>query len=215
MAHRTTSSLVLASVVVFVATACAPTAQNQQPNQVPGPGPTQSTLTMTPEDTWDAFVQIANNSCQEAYTGVVEEDIAGPDIGKLKVRLTYEQAGENTMAGFAANGDAEILLHHQFYACEAQFLFVTLDEDGSAQGLLEYSPDWPIDITFDSQTGTYSTAHVLEDGSVRNLRYTVTNNLFTSVENVDLGTNTTVTYGQPNATLTQSVNDFYDDYFGY
>ncbi len=170
---------------------------------------------MTPQEVWDTFVQIADNSCKEAYSGLVEEDIAGPNLGKLKVRLTYEQAGENTMASFAPNGDAEILLHHQFFACEAQFLFITLDEDGSAQGLLEYSPDWPIAITFDSQTGTYSTSQVLEDGSIRDLVYTVTNNLFTTVEEVGLGAVTTLTYGQPNATLTQSVNDFYDDYFGY
>lgn len=215
MPHRTSNSIMLASVVVFAVTACAPTVLNQQPNQIPAPGPTQSTTTMTPQDVWDTFVQIADNSCKEAYSGLVEEDIAGPNLGKLKVRLTYEQAGENTMASFAPNGDAEILLHHQFFACEAQFLFITLDEDGSAQGLLEYSPDWPIAITFDSQTGTYSTSQVLEDGSIRDFVYTVTNNLFTTVEEVGLGAVTTLTYGQPNATLTQSVNDFYDDYFGY
>jgi hypothetical protein len=77
----------------------------------------------------------------------------------------------------------------------------------------ECSPDWPIDISFDATTGTSITAQVLEDGSVRNLVYTVTNNLFTSVDDVDLGSTTTLTYGQPNATLTQAVNDFWDAYF--
>ena len=215
MPRQSSRSVVLTLVAVLSLSACAQTVPNQQPNQVPVPTPTQSTMTMTPEDTWDAFVQIADNSCQEAYSGLVEEDVAGPDVGKLKVRLTFDQAGENSFASIAPNGDAEMLEYNEYFACEAEFLFVTLDEDGSSQGLLEYSPDWPIDIAFDATSGTYSTAQVLEDGSVRNLVYTVTNNLFTSVDNVDLGSTTTLTYGQPNATLTQAVNDFYDDYFGY
>jgi len=215
MPRQSSRSVVLTLVAVLSLSACAQPVVSPPPNQVPAPTPTQSTMTMTPEDTWDAFVQIADNSCQEAYSGLVEEDVAGPDVGKLKVRLTFDQAGENSFASIAPNGDAEMLLFNDYYACEAEFLFATLDEDGSFQGLLEYSPDWPIDITFDATTGTYSTAQVLEDGSVRNLVYTVTNNLFTSVDNVDLGSSTTLTYGQPNATLTQAVNDFYDDYFGY
>jgi hypothetical protein len=208
----------LAVLAVFTAlslSACAPpTAPTQNPPSNT-PVVTPTVAPQTPEEVWDTFVQIANNSCQEAYTGLVEEEIAGPDVGKLKVRLTFEQAGENSFASIAPNGDAAMLMYNEYFACEAEFLFVTLDEDGSSQGLLEYSPDWPIDITFDAQTGTYTTAQVMEDGSVRNLEYTVTNNLFTSVDDLDVGSTTTLTYGQPNATLTQAVNDFYADYFGY
>ncbi len=215
MPHRSSLSVGLTLFVALALSACAQPIVNQQPNQVPvpAPTPTQSTMTMTPEDAWDAFAQVADNSCQEAYTGLVEEDVAGPDVGKLKVRLTFDQAGENSLASIAPNGVAEMVEYNEFFACEADFLFMTLDENGSAQVIPEYSPDWPIDISFDATTGTYITAQVLEDGSVRNLVYTLTNNLFTSVDDVDLGSTTTLTYGQPNATLTQAVNDFWDAYF--
>ncbi len=217
MSRHPSPTIVLTLFASLALSACAQPVVSPPPNQipVPAPTPTQSTMTMTPEDAWDAFAQVADNSCQEAYTGLVEEDVAGPDVGKLKVRLTYDQAGENSLASIAPNGDAGMVEYNEFFACEADFLFMTLDENGSSQVIPEYSPDWPIDITFDGATGTYVTAQVMEDGSVRNLVYTVTNNLFTSVDDVDRGSTTTLTYGQPNATLTQTVNDFWDDYWGY
>ena len=215
MSRQKLLSSVFALFVSVALTACAQPIVNQQPNQVPvpAPTPTQSTMTMTPEDTWDAVAQEADNSSQEAYTGLVEEDVAGPDVGKLKVRLTFAQAGENSLASIAPNGDTDMLQFNEFFACEADFLFMTLDENGSAQVIPEYSPDWPIDITFDATTGTYITAQTMEDGSVRNLVYPVTNNLFTSVADLDLGSTPTLPSGQPNATLTQAVNDFWDAYF--
>jgi len=53
----------------------------------------------------------------------------------------------------------------------------------------------------------------LEDGSIRRLTYTVTNGLITRVANLDDGSETTLTYGQPDSTHTAMVADAYAAFF--
>lgn len=178
------------------------------------PSPSASQLALTPEQSWDTFNTAAAASCQEAYKGLVEEDIAGPEVGKLKIRLTFEQAGENTMAYLLPNGETGILEFWQFYACEITGFLATLDSvQVGPQGFPTYSANLPLQVTFNSQDSSFTTVQQMPDGSQRSLVYTIANNLITRVQNLQDGSETTVAYGQPSPALTAVVNDFYTAYF--
>lgn len=176
-----------------------------------------SCATMTPEDAWDSFMETSRQSCREAYTGLVEEDVIGPNSGQLKIRLTFEQAGENSLARVSPTGDADIDINYfEFYACEVQGYLVTLDDvqyDSMGDAIYPFETGLALEVSYNSADGTYSTIRQLEDGSIRRLNYTVANGLFTRVANLDDGSETTLTYGEPNSVLTAIVNDAYAVYF--
>lgn len=209
------SAIVLTVTLAFGVSSCAPVAP--PPPVAPNPTPTANVVTMTPEDAWDSFGEVSRQSCREAYTGLVEEDVVGPNSGQLKIRLTFEQAGENSLAIVSPQGDADIDINHfEFYACEVQGYLVTLDNvqfDSMGDAIYPYEPGLALEVTYNSADGSYSTVRQLEDGSIRRLEYTVTNGLFTRVANLDDGSETTLTYGEPDSNLTAIVNDAYDAYF--
>jgi len=208
---RTIGGLVAASLAVVALTGCASTPQ-------PTPTPTQTALAspLTAEEAWETFAQIAYNSCQKSYEGLVEEDIEGPNTGKLKIRLTFEQAGENSFAYKLPNGDVGMLNDDQYYACEArEFLssFELADGTSFSYSPPPYSADWPITVSFDHVTATYLTSQIV-DGNQRNLAYTVEDEVFSLVENEVEGSKTTLTFGLPDAEKTAIVNDFYNEMYG-
>jgi len=197
------------------ATAAPPVAP--PPSAAPAPTPTASVVSMTPEESWDSFGEASRQSCREAYTGLVEEDVVGPNSGQLKIRLTFEQAGENSLAIVSPQGDADIAVNYfDFYACEIQGYLVTLDDvkyDSMGDAIYPFETGLALEVTYNSADGTYSTIRQLEDDSIRRLVYTVTNGLFTRVANLDDGSETTLTYGEPDSNLTAIVNDAYATYF--
>jgi len=172
---------------------------------------------MTPEQAWISFGDVERQSCREAYTGLVEEDVVGPNSGQVRIRLTFEQAGENSMAFVSPTGDAEIILNYfEFYACEVQGYLRTLEDvqnDSMMDAIHPFEPGLALEVTYNSADGTYSTVRQLEDGSIRRLTYTVTNGLITRVANLDDGSETTLTYGQPDSTHTAMVADAYAAFF--
>jgi hypothetical protein len=176
-----------------------------------------SCATMTPEEAWESFGDASRQSCREAYTGLVEEDVIGPNSGQLKIRLTFEQAGENSLARVSPTGDADIDINYfEFYACEVQGYLVTLDDvqyDSMGDAIYPFEPGLALEVTYNSADGTYSTIRQLEDGSIRRLNYTVTNGLFTRVANLDDGSETTLTYGEPDSDLVAIVDDAYAAFF--
>ena len=131
--------------------------------------------------------------------------------------LTFEQAGENSLAQVSPTGDADIMLNYfEFYACEVQGYLVTLDDvqyDSMGDAIYPFETGLALEVTYNSADGTYSTVRQLDDGSIRRLDYTVTNGLFTRVANLDDGSETTLTYGEPDSNLTTIVNDAYAVYF--
>ena len=208
---KTISGVIVASLAVIALTGCAGSGQ-------PTPNPTQTALAspLTAEEAWDSFAKVAYNSCQTSYDGLVEEDIEGPNTGKLKIRLTFEQAGENSFAYKLPNGDVGMLNADQYYACEARYLLSSFElADGTTYSYSPppYSADWPITVSFDHVTATYLTTQIVE-GNQRNLAYTVEDGVFSLVENAVEGSKTTLTFGLPDAEMTAIVNDFYKEMYG-
>jgi hypothetical protein len=211
---RIIGGLVAASLAAMALAGCA-----SAPQPTPTPTPTQTALAspLTAEEAWDSLAEIAYNSCQTSYDGLVEEDIEGPNTGKLKIRLTFEQAGENSFAYKLPNGDVGMLDAGQYYACEARYLLSSFElADGTTYSYSPppYSADWPITVSFDHVTATYLTTQIV-DGNQRNLVYTVEDEVFSLVENAVEGSKTTLTFGLPDAATTAIVNDFYFDMYGY
>lgn len=204
-----TTALIAALAVVSLAGCAA------DPKPTPTPTETALASPLSAEEAWDSFVKIADNSCKKAYEGLVEEDIEGPNTGRFKVRLTFDQAGENSFAYILPNGEAGLLDGGDYYACEANTSFHALEAaDGTtyAYSLPPYSADWPITVSFDHVTATYLTTQVVA-GNERKLAYTVKDELFSLVENVVEGSKTKITFGLPDAEKTAIVNDFYANMF--
>ena len=210
----------LVSVLSVALTGCAgggnqdaaPT-QTQTPTATPTPTVTFPAL--TPVQAWDGFLEISEASCQAAYGGLVEEDISGPNAGKLKIQLTFEQAGENSMVFSDPNGLVGPLWWSQFFACETKAFFDSMTFNGlNYQEDPGYSPNWPIQITFDQQTGKFKTVRLTEEGNQKTLIFEVLDGKFSTVEEVEIGAKTNITYGLPGAAETQIVNDYYEGIYG-
>jgi len=211
---KTRLTLFSSAAVLSVALAGCSSAPNQIVSPTPTPTPTVTVTPPTPEQVWDDFMQISDASCQEFYTGLVEEEITGPNVGKLKIALTFEQAGENSMAYSLPSGETGALVWTDFLACESKIFIGQMETNGySYEGNPGYSPDWPIQITFDQQTGNFTTSRLTESGNQRTLIFEVVGGKFSVVEDVENATRTTLTYGLPGPVETQIVNDFWTDYF--
>jgi hypothetical protein len=210
----------LVAVLSVALTGCAgggnqDVAPTQNPTTTPTPTPTVTVPALTPEEAWDSFNQISDASCQASYGGLVEEEISGPNVGKLKIRLTFEQAGENSMAYSLPSGEAGDLFYSDFLACESNAFIYTMETEGySYENDPGYSADWPIQITFDQQTSKFTTTRVLENGDQRTLVFEVLDGKFSIVEDVENGSKATLTYGLPGAAETQIVNDYWASFFG-
>ena len=211
----------LVAVLAVALTGCAsggnqvvaPT-QSQTPSATPSPTPTVTVPALTPEEVWDNFNQISDASCQEAYGGLVEEEISGPNVGKLKIQLTFEQAGENSMAYSLPSGEVGAINWNEFFACESKVFIYSMETEGySYESNPGYSADWPIQITFDQDTGKFTTTRVLETGAQRTLVFEVLDGKFSIVEEVENGSKTKLTYGLPGAAETQIVNDYWASFF--
>ena len=180
------------------------------PTQSPTPTPTVTVPTLTPEEVWDNFNQISDASCQEAYTGLVEEDISGPTVGKLKIQLTFEQAGENSHAYSLPNGEVGELIWSDYLACESKVFIYSMETEGySYESDPGYSADWPIQITYDPQTDKFTTNRTLPNGDQRTLIFESLAGKFNIVEDVEQSSKTTLTYGLPGPAETQIVNDYF------
>lgn len=210
MKSRVITATFAAVVVALTLVGCAAAGPTAQPTTAASPTQTPSSTPLaapqTPAEAWDSFAQLARESDRRAYQGLVEEDVAGPNIGKLKIRLTWEQAGENSFAYKMPNGDTGFLQYIEYYCCEAWFL---LTYDGEVP---PYRADLPLQVSFDHLTGKYETTRLDEAGNPRTLIYSIDDGVFSEVENVTEGSRTTLTYGLPNAAMTRIVNDFYADW---
>ena len=209
-------TLFSSAFVLSVALAGCSNAPNQiaSPTPTPTPTPTVTVTPPTPEEVWDNFIQISDASCQASYGGLVEEEISGPNAGKLKIQLTFEQAGENSMAYSLPSGETGALLWTDFLACESK-IYIGQMESGGYYYSDEpgYSPDWPIQITFDQQTDKFTTSRLTESGSQRTLIFESLDGKFSEVEDVENATRTTLTYGLTGPAETQIVNDYYDNLY--
>jgi len=185
------------------------------PTQSPTQTPTATVPALSPEEVWDNFNQISDASCQESYGGLVEEDISGPTTGKLKIRLTFEQAGENSMAYSLPTGEVGELNWSEYFACESNVFIYSMETEGySYESDPGYSADWPIQITFDQQTDKFTTTRALSNGTQRTLVFESLDGKFSLVEDVENGSKTKLTYGLPGAAETQIVNDYFASLYG-
>lgn len=205
---------VVACAAAVALTACVQNSGNAPAPTVPSAsssaGQTSSLPSLTPQQAWDDLNQAAVDSCNEAYNGLIEEDVAGPDVGKLKIRLTFDQAGENSFAYSMPNGDIGLLLYHEFYACEIQWLWITSDNvTMGPAGFPAYSTNLPLQVSFNPQDSTFTTVQQMPGGSQRSLTYTITNGLFSRVHNLDDGSETTLTFGPPAQNMIDVVSDAY------
>jgi hypothetical protein len=217
----TRASLIgIAAVLSLALSGCASggneeAAPTQTPTPAPTPTPTVTVPALTPEQAWDSFVEISEASCQAAYGGLVEEDLFGPNLGKLKIQLTYEQAGENSMVFSHPNGQVGPLWWSQFFACETKAFFGSMTYNGlNYPEDPGYSPNWPIQITFDPQTSKFQTVRLTEEGNQKTLIFEVLDGKFTNVEEVEIGSKTKITYGLPGAAETQIVTNYYESIYG-
>ena len=208
----------LAAVLSIALTGCAGGGTPQvTPTQTPTqtPTPTVTVPALTPEEAWDSFNQISDASCQASYGGLVEEQISGPNVGKLKIRLTFEQAGENSLVSALPNGEVSELDWSQLLACESA---VFIENNGTDVGYYfdgepGYSAEGPIQITFDPQTSKFTTSRNGE-GEQRTLVFEVLDGKFSIVEEVEIGSKTKLIYGLPGPAETQIVNDYFDSLYG-
>jgi hypothetical protein len=204
---RVITATFAAVVVALTLVGCAPAGPTAQPTTTPSPTQTPSNTALaapqTPAEAWESFAALAEASNRRSIEGLVEEDVAGPNIGKLKIRLTWAQAGENAYAYKLPNGDVGPLEFLDYYCCDEWFL---LTYDGEVP---PYRADLPLQVSFDHLTGKYETTGPDEDGNPRTLIYTIDDGVFSEVENVTEGSRTTLTYGLPDAAMTRIVNDVY------
>jgi hypothetical protein len=204
---RVITATFAAVVVALTLVGCAPAGPTAQPTTTPSPTQTPSNTALaapqTPAEAWESFAALAEASNKRSIEGLVEEDVAGPNIGKLKIRLTWAQAGENAYAYKLPNGDVGPLGFLDYYCCDEWFL---LTYDGEVP---PYRADLPLQVSFDHLTGKYETTGPDEDGNPRTLIYTIDDGVFSEVENVTEGSRTTLTYGLPDAAMTRIVNDVY------
>jgi hypothetical protein len=204
---RVITATFAAVVVALTLVGCAPAGPTAQPTTTPSPTQTPSNTALaapqTPAEAWESFAALAEASNRRSIEGLVEEDVAGPNIGKLKIRLTWAQAGENAYAYKLPNGDVGPLGFLDYYCCDEWFL---LTYDGEVP---PYRADLPLQVSFDHLTGKYETTGPDEDGNPRTLIYTIDDGVFSEVENVTEGSRTTLTYGLPDAAMTRIVNDVY------
>ena len=208
MNTKVITTALFAALAVVSLSGCA---AEPQPTTTPTPTETALASPLSAEEAWDSFAKFADNSCKKAYEGLLEEDIEGPNTGKLKIRLTFDQAGENSFAVKMPNGEVELLDAGQYYACEANDLLHGLEAaDGTTYtySIPPYSADWPLKVTFDHITATYLTTQVVS-GNERKLAYTVEDELFAQVENLVEGSKTKITFGLVDAEKIAIVNDFY------
>ncbi len=202
MNKKLIASSLVAALAVFALSGCAAS---------PQPTPTALASPMSAEEAWVSFAEIADKSCQKAYEGLVEEDIDGPNTGKLKIRLTFEQAGENSFALKMPDGTLSEAPWMEYYACEASFAIDNIDIEDSS--IPPYSADLPLKVSFDHVTATYLTTQVVS-GNERKLSYTVADEVISQVENLVEGSKTKLTFGLPDAEKTAIVNDFYAEMYG-
>ena len=214
----------LVTVLSVALTGCAgggnqDVAPTQTPTATPTPTPTVTVPALTPEEAWDSFNQISDASCQASYGGLVEEEISGPNVGKLKIRLTFEQAGHNSMVASLPNGEVSEIDHHQLLACESMLFNDSIEAEVEAElYLYENEPGysargWPIQITFDPQTSKFTTSSWGWEER-RTLVFEVLDGKFSIVEEVEAGSKTKLTYGLPGAAETQIVNDYFESLYG-
>ena len=207
MKSRVITATFAAVVVALTLVGCAPAGPTAQPTTTPSPTQTPSNTALaapqTPAEAWESFAALAEASNRRSIEGLVEEDVAGPNIGKLKIRLTWAQAGENAYAYKLPNGDVGPLGFLDYYCCDEWFL---LTYDGEVP---PFRADLPLQVSFDHLTGKYETTGPDEDGNPRTLIYTIDDGVFSEVENVTEGSRTTLTYGLPDAAMTRIVNDVY------
>jgi hypothetical protein len=209
----------LVTVLSVALTGCAgggnqDVAPTQTPTATPTPTPTVTVPALTPEEAWDSFNQISDASCQASYGGLVEEEISGPNVGKLKIRLTFEQAGENSLVASLPNGEVSVIDWSQLLACESKVFIYSMETEGySYESNPGYSVDWPIQITFDPQTSKFTTSRN-DLGEQRTLVFEVLDGKFSIVEEVEAGSKTKLTYGLPGAAETQIVNDYFESLYG-
>ena len=204
----------LVAVLSVALTGCAG-GGNQDVAPTQTPTPTVTVPALTPEEAWDSFNQISEASCQASYGGLVEEEISGPNVGKLKIRLTFEQAGENSLVASLPNGEVSELDWSQLLACESRVFIHSMETEGYSDSLNApgYSVDWPIQITFDPQTSKFTTSRN-DLGEQRTLVFEVLDGKFSIVEEVEAGSKTKLTYGLPGAAETQIVNDYFESLYG-
>jgi len=204
---RVITASLAATLSALTLAACAAAGPTNQPTTTPSPTQTPSNTAhaaqQTPAEAWESFAALAEASNKLANEGLVEEDVAGPNIGKLKIRLTWAQAGENAYAYKLPNGDVGLLDFLDYYCCDAWFW---LNYDGEVP---TYRVDLPLQVSFDHLTGKYETTQIDDAGNPKTLIYTIYDGVFSEVENVTEGSRTTLTYGLPDAAMTRIVNDVY------
>lgn len=207
MKSRVITATFVATFAALTLAACAAAGPTNQPTTTPSPTQTPSNTALaapqTPAEAWESFAALAEASNARSIQGLIEEDVAGPNIGKLKIRLTWAQAGENAYAYKLSNGDVGPLGFLDYYCCDAWFL---LTYDGEVP---TYRVDLPLQVSFNHLTGKYETTQIDEVGNPRTLIYTIDDGVFSEVENVTEGSRTTLTYGLPDAAMTRIVNDLY------
>lgn len=198
----------IAAVTLVGCAAGGPSGQpTASPSSTQSPSSSPIASPQSPTQAWSSFAEIADASCYKAYEGLVEEDIDGPNTGKLKIRLTWEQAGENSLVYQMPDGSTDFLQYIEFYSCEAWHLMTNVE--GFEGSVPPFSAGLPLQVTFDHLTGKYQTTQLDQDGNQKTLRYTIDDGVFSLVENLTEGSKTTLTFGLPNASMTQIVNDFY------
>lgn len=118
------------------------------------------------------------------------------------------------MAYSLTSGEVGALNWNEFFACESKVFIYSMETEGySYESNPGYSADWPIQITFDQDTGKFTTTRVLETGAQRTLVFEVLDGKFSRVEEVENGSKTKLTYGLPGAAETLMVNDYWASFF--
>lgn len=213
MKTKTLSLSFVAAFALVALSGCTAPAPEVTPTATPTPTETPTVSTITAEEAWTSFTKVSDASCLKAYNGLIEEDVEGPDTGKLKIRLTWEQAGENSIAYQRSNGESGLLENRDFFACEASDFIHSWPTDGDSFSpeVPPYSADFPIRVEFDNKKDVYLTTQITRSGDLRELSYKAENGVFSLVENLNSGSKTKLTFGLPNAAMEAIVNDYYGD----
>ena len=156
-------------LAVLLITGCAA----QQSTPTPTASPTPTFVAKTPAEALEEFEALATASCDTALAEGVVEESTGAEGFKLVMVPKEKGYKDYSAAYFAPPKTYELIWETDaLSACGASMQFAMAKEGGGSVDL---------DVSFDPETGSYTTEQDLGEQGVWTLRYEVSGGLFSRV----------------------------------
>jgi hypothetical protein len=195
-----------AVLVVLALTGCTSTAPTEPAptSSAASPTPTETPIT-EPANVTAAFREIADASCAKANAEGVVETTADGAASNILVPKKFAYKEFNAVAVSEDDGFSLIWSTEDFVTCNASVGLAMAEESGG---------EYPLEVTFDSADGSFSTAFDGGQGFVIETRYIVSNGVIARafLGPSDNELEMAITYGMPTdaqvEVLTKAVDAF-------